>query len=90
MYLEKVKLGRVLAFCKRFNGEAARYMGGLNISNYISERVLSQMKMIAAKYDMPGKNGILVNGEQCVSNTEAYGILAVMCAPRNLEEMQRQ
>ena len=90
MFLEKVKLGRVLAFCKRFNAEAARYMGGLNISNYISERVLSQMKMIAAKYDMPGKNGILVNGEQRVSNTEAYGILAVMCAPRNLEEMQRQ
>ena len=90
MFLEKVKLGRVLAFCKRFNAEAARFPGGLNISNYISERVLSQMKMIAVKYNMPGRNGILVNGEQRVNNTEAYAILAVMCAPRNLEEMQRQ
>ena len=41
MFLEKVKLGRVLAFCKRFNAEAARYMGGLNISHYISESPMS-------------------------------------------------
>jgi len=90
MYLEKVKVGRVLAFCKKFNAEAAKFMGGLKISNYISERVQSQMKMVAAKYDIPGKNGILKNGTQRISNKEAYAILAIMCAPKNLEEMQRK
>jgi len=90
MYLEKVKVGRVLAFCKKFNAEAAKFMGGLKISNYISERVQSQMKMVAEKYDMPGKKGILKNGTQRISNKEAYAILAVMCAPKNLEEMQRK
>ena len=47
------------------------------------------MKMVAAKYDMPGKKGILVNGVQRINNTQVYAILAVMFAPKNLEEMQR-
>jgi hypothetical protein len=65
-------------------------MGGLQISTYISEGVQSQMKMVAAKYDMPGKNGILSGGKQRITNKEAYAILAVMCAPKNIEEMQRK
>jgi hypothetical protein len=90
MYLEKVKVGRLLAFFKKFNTEAAKFHGGLKISNYISERVLSTMKVVAAKRNMPGKDGILSGGRQRISNKECYAILATMCAPKNLEEMQRK
>ena len=66
------------------------FMGAPNVSNYISERGVSKMKMVVAKYGMPGRNGILVNGEKRTDNTQVYAILAVMCALTNLEEMQQQ
>ena len=86
--LEEVKIGKVLYFCKRFNNESSKFRGGLHAANYINERVLSQMRQEAYKHNIPGKHGILSNGKQQISNRQIFAILALMCAPANLEQMQ--
>jgi len=88
LYLEEVKINNVLAFCRKFNEEDSKYVGGLKTSNYIKHGVLSQMKQVAAKHDLPGKDGILKAGKQRISNQDMFAIIAVMCAPSNLEKMQ--
>jgi hypothetical protein len=60
--LKEVKIGQVLYFCKTFNNETSKFRGGLNAVNYIDEKVLCQMKQVAAKKGMPGEDGILSNG----------------------------
>ena len=88
LHLDEVKIGKVLYFCKKFNNEDSKFRGGLHAANYISDRILSQMRQVAAKYNMPGKNGILRNGIQKIENEQIFAILAVMCAPTSLEAMQ--
>ena len=88
LYLEEVKIGNVLSFCKRFNNESSKVIGGLRAANYINERVLSQMRQVAIKHNMPGKHGILSNGKQQITDRQIFAILSLMCAPATLEHMQ--
>ena len=88
LYLDAVKIDRVLAFCKKFNSESARFVGGLQVSNYLSDHVRSQLKQLATKHDLPGKDGIIHGGVQTITNQEIFGLLSRMCAPKNLEAMQ--
>jgi len=86
--LKEVKIGPVLRFCKTFNNETSKFRGGLNAANYIDEKILCQMKQVAAKHRIAGADGILSNGRQKISNREVFAILAIMCAPTNLQKMQ--
>ena len=88
LYLDSIKIDRVLAYCKKFNSESARFVGGLQVSNYLSDHVRSQLKQLAAKHDLPGKDGIISGGVQVITNQEVFGLLSRMCAPKNLEAMQ--
>ena len=88
LYLEEVKIGNVLSFCKRFNNESSKVIGGLRAANNINERVLSQMRQVAIKHNMPGKHGILSNGKQQITDRQIFAILSLMCAPATLEHMQ--
>jgi len=87
--LSTVTIGQVLRFCKDFNREASKFDGRLYAANYIDETVLSEMRQEAIKHDLPGQDGILSHAKQRISNKEVFGILAVMCAPTSLSEMQR-
>ena len=86
--LKEIRIGSVLYFCKAFNNAASQFRGRLNAANFIDERLLSQMKQVAYKEDMPGADGILRNGRQKITNQELFAILAVMCAPTNTHKMQ--
>jgi hypothetical protein len=88
--LSEVTVGKVMYFCKTFNNESSRFRGGLNASNYIDDRLLCQMKQVALRYDLAGRDGILTNGRQQIRNKDIFAILAMMCAPTSREEMQRQ
>ena len=88
--LSEVTVGKVMHFCKTFNNESSRFRGGLNASNYIDDRLLCQMKQVALRHDLAGRDGILSNGRQEIRNKDIFAILAMMCAPTSKEEMQRQ
>jgi len=88
--LSEVTVGKVMHFCKTFNNESSRFRGGLNASNYIDDRLLCQMKQVALRHDLAGRDGILTNGRQEIRNKDIFAILAMMCAPTSKEEMQRQ
>jgi len=89
LQLSAVTIGQVLRFCKDFNREASKFNGRLYAANYIEETVLSEMRQEAIKHDLPGQDGILSHAKQRISNKEVFAILAVMCAPKTLSEMQR-
>ena len=88
LYLDKIRIDSVLAFCKKFNSESARHVGGLKVGNYISDHARSQLRQVAIKHKLPGQEGIICSGVQTISNAEVFALLSTMVAPKNLEAMQ--
>ena len=88
LFLDKIRIDTVLAFCKKFNAESARYVGGLKVSNYLSETARTQLKRVAIEHNLPGQDGIIHGGIQTVRNDEIFDLLSIMCAPHNREAMQ--
>ena len=88
LYLDKIGIDSVLAFCKKFNSESARHVGGLKVGNYISDHARSQLRQVAIKHKLPGQEGIIRSGVQTISNAEVFALLSTMVAPKNLEAMQ--
>jgi len=88
LYLDKVRIDSVLAFCKKFNEESVRFVLGLKVSSYLSDQVRSQLKQLAIKHNLPGKDGIIRGGVQTVTNEEVFALLSRMCAPKTIQAMQ--
>ena len=88
LYLDKIRIDSILAFCKKFNSESARHVGGLKVGNYISDHARSQLRQVAIKHKLPGQEGIIRSGMQTISNAEVFALLSTMVAPKNLEAMQ--
>ena len=88
LFLDKIRIDTVLAFCKKFNADSARYVGGLKVSNYLSETARTQLKRVAIEHNLPGQDGIIHGGVQTVRNDEIFDLLSIMCAPHNREAMQ--
>ena len=88
LYLDKIRIDSVLAFCKKFNSESARHVGGLKVGNYISDHARSQLRQVAIKHKLPGQEGIIRSGVQTISNEEVFALLSTIVAPKNLEAMQ--
>jgi len=88
LFLDQIKIENVLAFCKKYNTLSVNYIGGLKVSNYLSDQVRSQLKQVADKHDLPGCDGLIRGGVQAVTNEEIFALLAIVCAPRKLQAMQ--
>ena len=88
LFLDKIRIDSVLAFCKKFNSESARHVGGLKVGNYLSDHARSQLRQIAIKHKLPGQEGIIRSGIQTISNEDVFALLSTMVAPKNLEAMQ--
>ena len=86
--MDKIRIDSVLAFCKNFNSESARHVGGLKVGNYISDHARSQLRQVAIKHKLPGQEEIIRSGVQTISNAEVFALLSTMVAPKNLEAMQ--
>ena len=56
--------------------------------NYLSEQAWTQLKQVAEKYRLPGRDGIIRPGVQIATNDEVFALLARMCMPKNTQAMQ--
>ena len=91
LYLDTLAVPNLLKFSQKYQSLQQNYHEPLKIANYFKNTILNRVENVARRgrfKDKLRRKGILCNGRQRLSNSQIWGVIKRIIAPKNTEEMK--